>query len=1176
MKKRVIIKGIISYLAAIFFAVIFGLFLDANVGWFILITLILAPVISVYFAWISAKMLSVSCEMEDVLLSKGDTCSMVVNVRNHSIFPTPPLAVTLTNEPGVRSENGNLLVSVLPRATQTFEVQFKAKISGKSTVGIESVKVTDYLGLFSFSAKRIDKNAMKRTVAVIPEIAEISAKDDNILKVMQTSLHMDDGDDTMESASYAFGGFPGYDNRDYVPGDPIKRINWKQSAKRNRLLVRLDDEMASKSVNVVLDSVFKKNLVNIHAVGLLQQYRDCVSDEIIPKIGEDAVENALGIIQVLLRHQYTVNFYVMQEKEFCGFEIADESDLEAIRLELASYSFREEGTIERIPRGDLNFKEKVGVFSTPNRYEEAYGALESEAATLYTTIYSVVEEAAKQNTDDSVIQLKDFNEIQEEKVSIGKKVAEAIKSLAVPYLLALLLSMAIFSVFEVPVLSVWSLGQAVMCAGIMVFCEYVKKHRVLGTFLTIVLVMGILNVAARLAFSQNGLLAYMYWFLSGGESIETTASYLMTLILIFTVFFSMVVYYFSNVLYRTSFLLLVSLIPFLIHVKVMQEINMVQVVFITALNIVAFMLNTRKQQDQGKRVIGRFSSMVSLGLYGVIFIMIGLAVPEAETRYYYLFENLFLGGNVSVELPEEYSEMSDYSGNADGFNELNNRKLYVIRDVDTNSLLYLRRQTFDLYDFEYDRWYPLEEYTEPVYSQNQWEQAQRNKNLSLLIQALQCADEHVSGLLSEYGLPERTTGSIVITENIRIETTNFPSVAYITPLNTVKITSEESVAASQMGVFQSEEGFLSADLQYAVEFYDEYAVQNSWISVGGANFDQATAMELLELAEYILDAKGETEYAEVVALYIEEAKMAEAYRRVCEENTELIPESVKNLALEITEGCTYDWQKAVALQNYFKTNGFIYDLSYDAPDDSVEYFLFEGKTGTCSDFASAYVLMARSVGLIVRYVEGFVPEMEYNGEYVVRTSCGHAYPEVYIPNVGFVVYEATQPAGYGESGGHGSGIMAYFVAVGVRVLAVFAFVSTLILAVLFIHLIAAPYLREAYFFAKLKKEMPGRTVVMLYKRIQEKYAKDFIKKSGTLTPYEFAQKFEEELEYDISELSYMVERTAYTQESIGVEEQERAKAIYQSVKKVMKEKVKKRENIDRKGRGREKRKAVGK
>ena len=136
------------------------------------------------------------------------------------------------------------------------KITYEARISGPSVVGVEQIRVTDYLGLMSFKIKKSDDTTNRKMVKVIPDIAEISVKDDRILKIMQLSMNADDSDDTVESSMHMLGGFPGYENREYVPGDPLKRINWKQSAKRDKLLVRLDDEMASRSATVLLDSVF--------------------------------------------------------------------------------------------------------------------------------------------------------------------------------------------------------------------------------------------------------------------------------------------------------------------------------------------------------------------------------------------------------------------------------------------------------------------------------------------------------------------------------------------------------------------------------------------------------------------------------------------------------------------------------------------------------------------------------------------------------------------------------------------------------------------------------------------------------------------------------------------------------------------------------------------------------
>ena len=237
--------------------------------------------------------------------------------------------------------------------------------------------------------------------------------------------------------------------------------------------------------------------------------------------------------------------------------------------------------------------------------------------------------------------------------------------------------------------------------------------------------------------------------------------------------------------------------------------------------------------------------------------------------------------------------------------------------------------------------------------------------------------------------------------------------------------------------------------------------------------------------------------------------------------------------------------------------GFTYDLEYDAPDDSVEYFLFEGKTGTCSDFASAYVLLARAAGLTVRYVEGFVPAREvtatYEWQYVVRTKTSHAYPEVYIPNLGFVVYEPTVGV-VGESERmQNTGVVSYITILAIRVFAILAGVAFVIALILIISRIIAPAISEKRFLKKVAKAENGTAIILLYKRILEKHSAQYIKEAAINTPYEYAELFECIFGADISSLIYLVEKSAYRNMSVTIQDKKAATEMYMQAKKVVKE-----------------------
>lgn len=85
-----------------------------------------------------------------------------------------------------------------------------------------------------------------------------------------------------------------------------------------------------------------------------------------------------------------------------------------------------------------------------------------------------------------------------------------------------------------------------------------------------------------------------------GKQCGRSCIFLISLFLFFTFFFSVTVYYFSKVLYRMFFLTLISLIPCVLYVKVMSEINNVSLVLIALCNVAVFILHRNSLRDMGK------------------------------------------------------------------------------------------------------------------------------------------------------------------------------------------------------------------------------------------------------------------------------------------------------------------------------------------------------------------------------------------------------------------------------------------------------------------------------------------------------------------------------------------------------------------------------------------------
>jgi len=153
-----------------------------------------------------------------------------------------------------------------------------------------------------------------------------------------------------------------------------------------------------------------------------------------------------------------------------------------------------------------------------------------------------------------------------------------------------------------------------------------------------------------------------------------------------------------------------------------------------------------------------------------------------------------------------------------------------------------------------------------------------------------------------------------------------------------------------------------------------------------------------------------------------------------------LKEKLNALSLQIVKGANNDYEKAVAIENYFRNNDFKYVLNPEhAPNDidPVEYFLFDSKKGNCTLFASAMVLLARAAGIPAKYDAGFltVNSDNKNGSIYVRVKDAHAFPELYLTNWGWKVFEPTVSSDSSENSVTNKGLLessVQNVSIGIR------------------------------------------------------------------------------------------------------------------------------------------------
>jgi len=135
------------------------------------------------------------------------------------------------------------------------------------------------------------------------------------------------------------------------------------------------------------------------------------------------------------------------------------------------------------------------------------------------------------------------------------------------------------------------------------------------------------------------------------------------------------------------------------------------------------------------------------------------------------------------------------------------------------------------------------------------------------------------------------------------------------------------------------------------------------------------------------------------------------------------------LARQIALGLDNPYDIAAAVTAYLRTH-IRYSETVPPPpphQEPLDWFLFDLRQGFCNYYASAEVILLRSLGIPARLAVGFAQgerqDRDESDIYLVRRHDAHAWPEVYFPGLGWVEFEPTvsqspihRPLGGGQPG----------------------------------------------------------------------------------------------------------------------------------------------------------------
>lgn len=329
-------KGIAEYVVTIIFAVLFMLFFDMKIGFPILIVLLISPVISIAMTLMVKKSIKVSFKGDSTVLNKGDIITCDVAILNNSILPVPFIKVNIDNTFNLENVGEcSFGLALGPKKTECFCTRYKAVFFGEGTVNVSSVKLSDILGLVEFELlPKTDINKYRQTYNILPDIPNVD-EDNALLRVAFDAVAYADDEQECISENQLSAGFPGCEHRQYNPGDSFKKVNWKLSSKRRKLLVRLDENTVSFNQNIIIDP---------YSYSLdVSKSKERYAEE------EKIIEACLSILELIVKNQVICSVYYYDNNKWCLQQIKCSEDIHLLQYKLSYFKFIGDSIKERIP-----------------------------------------------------------------------------------------------------------------------------------------------------------------------------------------------------------------------------------------------------------------------------------------------------------------------------------------------------------------------------------------------------------------------------------------------------------------------------------------------------------------------------------------------------------------------------------------------------------------------------------------------------------------------------------------------------------------------------------------------------------------------------------------------------------------------------------------------------------
>lgn len=223
----------IKYLLLFILTLIFLTIIGGKLLTVIFIVLFITLIVSLFIFNIYESALNVRLKSGRDKITVNTEDKYAVEIRNNLKIMVPDVRVE------TKKDGKSTLLNIVGNSTKRIEYPFFSKVRGIFKPDSLKITFSDIFNIFT-SVKEIDFKEIRVYPVVFDELENSPINDYLGEGKIQRNYNLENP-------------YVSRDLRKYVPGDNIRKINWKVSAKHNELIVRKDEVSEEKKVIILLD-----------------------------------------------------------------------------------------------------------------------------------------------------------------------------------------------------------------------------------------------------------------------------------------------------------------------------------------------------------------------------------------------------------------------------------------------------------------------------------------------------------------------------------------------------------------------------------------------------------------------------------------------------------------------------------------------------------------------------------------------------------------------------------------------------------------------------------------------------------------------------------------------------------------------------------------------------------